>query len=339
MPAEAEATDILVRVFFEGAEYLLKFAGGAATKGVSLVCALGKYAIERTVGHKKLGGKINSRKFIDSFVASSIFPLSKADFDKLKPELKRLHIPYMQYKSTKEMKENGIVEISVRAEDAERFIRCAENIGIASVEPYDLKVEELTPEEYEQALNNSGSQGVEVNISEDGITVNGAENPTQAPTDPSIPSEQNSKESQSSNPYDMIFNPQKNVNSNLEDAKTVAARRNGDLIPISADKETLLVSENKDNVVLTVPGTKKSERLVIPREDIVSTDANGGQAVTADLKPNKSYDILDKNGNFKRKMTGNEINASQKWNNAYAPQHKPQKTVPKVPTPKKVGVK
>ncbi len=339
MPAEAEATDILVRVFFEGTEYFLKFAGSAATKGISLVCALGKYALERAAGHKKLGGKINSRKFIDSYIASSIFPLSKADFDKLKPELKRLHIPYMQYKSTKEMKENGIVEISVRAEDAERFIRCAENIGIANVEPYDLKVEELSPEEYEQALNSSGTQGVEVNISEDGITVNNAENPTPAPTDSLNLSEQNSKGSQPSNPFDMIFNPNKNVNGNLEDAKTVAARRNGDLIPISADKESLLVSESADNVVLTVPGTKRSERLVVPREDIVSTNANGGQAVTADLKPNKVYDILDKSGNLKRKMTGSEINATKKWNNAYAPHHKPQKSVPQITVPKIGGVK
>lgn len=338
MPAEAEATDIVVRVFFEGTEYFLKLGGAMVTKGLSLICALGKWTIESSIGHKKLGGRINSRKFIDSFVASSIFPLSKADFDKIKPELKRLHIPYMQYKSTKDMKENGIIEISVRKEDAERFIRCCENQGIASVEPYDLSVEELSAEEYEQALNNSGTQGVEVNISENGITVNNTENPTLAPSDPLAQSEQNSKGSQSNSPYDMIFNPNKNINSNLDDAKTVAARRNGDLIPISADKDSLFVSENKDSVVLTIPGTKKSERLVVPREDIVSTNANGGQAITADLKPNKSYDIVDKNGNLKRKMTGNEISVSGKWNNAYTPQ-KPIKTAPTVPTPKMGGVK
>ena len=75
MPAEAEATDIVVRVFFEGTEYFLKLGGAMVTKGLSLICALGKWTIESSIGHKKLGGRINSRKFIDSFVASSIFPL------------------------------------------------------------------------------------------------------------------------------------------------------------------------------------------------------------------------------------------------------------------------
>lgn len=336
MPAEAEATDILVKIIFEGAEFFLRMSGTMATKGVSLLCAVTKLLYERNKGHQKLGGKISKRQFLENFTASSIFPLSKEDFEKLKPELKRLNIVYMKYKPTKDMKNDGIVEISVRKEDAERFIRCAENLGIAGVAPYDIEATELSEEEYNQALENSGVTGVNVTVSEDGITVNDTVNPTQAPADPSIPSEQNSGVSSPFSQYDMVFNTDKSVADNLENAELVAARRNGTLIPISADKDTLFVSESKDNVILTIPGTKKAERIQIPREDVLSTQANGGQAVVADLKHDKMYDILDKNNKPIRKMSGAEIGASKKWNNAYAPR---KKRTPKVPVPTKAGGK
>lgn len=336
MPAEAEATDILVKVMFEGAEFFLRFTGNMASKGVSILCACAKLLYERHKGHQKLGGKISNRQFLENFTASSIFPLSQEDFEKLKPELKRLNIVYMKYKPTKDMKNNGIVEISVRKEDAERFIRCAENLGIAGVTPYDIEATELSEEEYNQALENGGVQGVNVTVSEDGITVNDTVNPTQAPTDPSIPSEQNSGVSKPFSQYDMVFNTDKSVADNLENAELVAARRNGTLIPISADRDTLLVSENKDGVILTVPGTKGKERIQIPSEDVLSTKANDGKAVVADLKHDKTYDILDKNNKPIRQMSGAEIGASKKWNNAYAPK---KKSAPKVPVPTKAGVK
>lgn len=336
MSAEAEATDILVKVILEGTEFFLRLSGSAATKGLSFVAALAKLGYERTKGHQKLGGKISNRKFLENFTASSIFPLSKSDFEKLKPELKRLNIVYMQYKATKDMKNDGIVEISVRKDDAERFIRCAENLGIASVAPYDVQATELTEEEYNQALENGTATGVNVIVSEQGITVNDTVNPTQAPTDPLNPSEQNSSVSSPFSQYDMVFNPDRGIADNLENAELVAARRNGTLIPISADKSTLFISESKDDVILTVPGTKKAERIRIPREDILSTQANGGQAVVADLKHNKMYDILDKNNKPIRKMSGSEIGASKKWNNAYT---KPKIHTPKVPIPTKGGTK
>lgn len=335
MPAEAEATDILVKVIFEGAEFFLRMGGNAATKGVSFLCALAKLGYERTKGHQKLGGKITSRKFIENFTASSIFPLSKEDFEKLKPELKRLNIVYMQYKQTKDMKNDGIVEISVRKEDADRFIRCAENLGIASVSPYDIQATELSEEEYTQALEKGGAKGVNVTVTENGITVNETANPTQAPTDPLNQSEQNSNASNPFSQYDMVFDPDKSIANNLENAELVAARRNGTLIPISADRDSLLISESKDDVVLTVPGTKKSERIRIPREDVISTQGNGGKSVIADLKHDKVYDILDKNNKPIRKMSGSEIGAEGKWNNAYAP----RKRKPKVPVPTKEGTK
>ncbi len=338
MPAEAEATDILVRIFFEGAEYFLRLGGTMTTKGLSLICAVGKWTIESAVGHKKLGGKINSRQFINSFAASSIFPLSKEDFNIIRPELKRLHIPYMQYKSTNEMKESGIVEISVRKEDAERFIRCCESKGIASVEPYDLSVKELSPDEYEKALENTGTQGVNVNISKDGIIVNNVENPMQAPSDHLVQSEQSLNASQSSNLYDMIFNPKKPINDNLNEAILVSARRKGDLIPISANKKSLLVEQSDYGVTLTVPRTKKSERLIVPQEDISSLNSNGGKTIEVDLKPDKLYEITDNNGKLKRKMTGIEIRNSHKWNNPYA-RRKPKGKPPISPAQNKEGVK
>lgn len=49
-------------------------------------------------------------------------------------------------------------------------------------------------------------------------------------------------------------------------------RRDGRLVPISANKETLLIEHAKDGVILTVPGTKQSERIFVPQGDITNMD-------------------------------------------------------------------
>lgn len=310
MSAEAEATDVLVRMTMEGMQYCFRFAGTAATKGLALLFAGTKALYEMKKGRKKLGGKMNTRAFLDNFVSSSVFPLSQSDMEKLKPELKRLHIPYMQYKTTKEMKADGRVEISVRKDDAERFVRLAESLGIASVKPYDIQVEEMSNEEYEQALKDGTAKGVDVKVSEDGITVNEKENPSQAPTDLSPRSEPSSDESK---PFDLEFKDGVGIDANLQEAYKVAARRDGRLIPISANRERLFVSEQADSVTVIIPGTKQCERLVIPKSDIVSMTADGGKSVRADLRDTHLYEIVDKNNNPIRKSTGSEIKDAGNW--------------------------
>lgn len=325
MSAEAEATDILVKVSLESAEFFLRIGGTLASKGLAAVFALIKTLYEKEKGNQKLGGRINARAFMNSVSASEIIPLTKSDLDKLKPELKRLHIRYMQLKSTKDMKSDGKVDIVINRNDADLFVRLAENFGIAAVKPYDVRVNEITPEEYESALAQSTAKGLDISVSDDGITVNERSNPSEAPTVRSPRSEQNSVVS---DPTEMDFNPNKSIDDNLKEAFIVSERRNGNLIPISANKETLFVSETDDFVTVIVPGTRKSERLVIPRDDIVSMQADNGQTIRADLKKLRSYDIVDKSGNLKRKVTGDEIRASNNWN----VKQKPIVKAPKTPT-------
>lgn len=331
MSAEAEATDILVRMTMEGIQYCFRFTGEAAAKALALLFAGVRTLYERNKGKQKLGGKMNTRAFLDNFVSSSVFPLPKSDMEKLKPELKRLHIPYMQYKTTKEMKADGRVEISVRKEDADRFVRLAESLGIASVKPYDIQVNELSSEEYEQALKEGTAKGVDVTVSDDGITVNERENPTQAPTDPSPRSEPNSD---ASKPFDLEFKDSAGIDANLQEAYKVAARRDGRLIPISANKESLLVSETQENVILTIPGTKKQERLIVPKSDIISMDADGGKSIRADLRDTHLYEIVDRNNNPLRKATGSEIKESGNWALKYTTRKKPN-----IPLPAKGGAR
>ncbi len=331
MSAEAEATDIIVRMTMEGLQYCFRFTGEAATKSLALLFAGIRTLYERNKGKQKLGGKVNTRAFLNSFVSSSVFPLSKSDMDKLKPELKRLHIPYMQYKATKEMKADGRVEISVRKEDADRFVRLAESLGIASVVPYDMQIEEISPEAYEEALKDGTAKGVDVTVSEDGITVNERANPSPAPVAPSLRSEPNSSES---NPFDLTFNPDTGVEKNLQKAYVVAARRDGRLIPISANKDSLFVSETEDKVILTIPGTKKAERLIVPKSDIVSMEADGGKSIRADLRDTHLYEVVDKNNRSLRKVTGSEIKTAGNWALKYTPRQKES-----IPLPTKGGAR
>lgn len=332
MSVEAEASDILVKIIIEGAQYALKFTGFAAPKGLAFVLAGIRVLAEK----KQLGGKVNARKFIRSFTTSEVFPLLKSDLEKLKPEMKRLHIPYMQYKSTKEMSANGMVEISVKRDDAERFIRLAESQGIASLSAYDVTVEEISEAEYEQALSEGAAKGVEVTVSDDGITINEKANPTSAPVDYSPRLEPNSTEL-STNPFAMQFDFDAPISENLVTASTVAMRNNGDLIPISADKSSLFVSADDNQVILTIPGTNKEERLVVPKSDIKNFNANDGKTITADLKSEKVYDIVDKEGTLLRKASGSDIKSAGNWNTDYRPRKK-KKSI-NVPTPTKGGAK
>ena len=313
MSAEAEATDVLVRISLQGVEYFLKIAGSATERGLALLFAVIKTIYEKTKGKQKLGGKVNARSFLTNFISSSVFSVSKEDMKKLEPELKRLHIPYMRYKSTKEMKSDGKIEISVRQEDAERFIRLAESKGIAALAAYDFKCEEISENTYEELLNEGAARGVDFYVSPDGeVQINERKNPTPAPTENrSNPSEPNSKESNSDN---FTFDPKKGIDKNLAAAKVEAMRRDGRLVPISANKDTLLIENAKDGVILTIPGTQQKERIFVPKGDIVNMNADGGLTIRADLQADKSYHILDTNNQPVRNMTGKEIRQSGKWN-------------------------
>lgn len=321
MPAEAEVTDIIVRVLFETGEQAIRLTGTSAMKGFSLLCAGLKLAAENINGREKSGGKINSKKFLRSYETSAIFPISAEDLKKLKPELSRLHIQYMQYKSTKDMKENGIVEISVKRQDTERFIRAAENIGIATVKPYDFKATEVPASQIDDILKGSGAMGAEIKFNDDGVTVNNIANPTQAPIDLLNPSVQSSVNSTTqSDPFEMIFNEKISLKSNLENADIIAKRRSGEYIFISANKDSLLHKEEADSITLTIPGTKKVEHIIIPKDDIVTMNGDNGQSISADLKKDRVYNIVDRDGIIIKKMTGAEVGASRKWSNRYKSQ-------------------
>lgn len=332
MSAEAEAADILVRVSMEGAEQFIKITGTAAKEGFALLAAMLRTVYEKTRGKQKLGGKFNARTFLENFNSSTVFSLTKNDMKLLEPELKRLHIPYMQYKRTKDMKSDGKVEISVRREDAEKFIRLAESKGIAAVEAYDFKGEEISEKEYDELLNGGGAKGVDFFVAPDGtITINEHENPTQAPAaeSPSAPSEPNSKEYSTDS---FTFDPDKGVGKNLAEAKVEAARRDGRLVPISANKETLLEQTSADGVLLKVPGTKGQEHLFVPKADIVSMFADGGKTVRVDLRRDYHYQIYDGSKEPLRQMSGEEIKQSGKWDKVRAPKLPTAPKTPKIPT-------
>ena len=61
------------------------------------------------------------------------------------------------------------------------------------------------------------------------------------------------------------------------------------------------VSEAPDKVVLTIPGTMKQERLIVPKKDVVSMDADGGKSVRVDLRDTHLYEVVDQRNQPLRK--------------------------------------
>lgn len=333
MSAEAEATDVLVRITMEGAQYFLRFAGEGAEKGLALLFAGLKGICEIVRGHKKLGGKVNARSFIENFVTSDVFTFTKEDFEKLKPELKRLNIPYMTYKKNKDMKQNGEIEISVRKDDADKFIRVCEQFGVAAVPLYKARVDEITEEAYVEEMENGASKSVNVEVSESGdMTVKQSENPTQASKDHGGQSEQSYRDLADSG---FEFDENTSLSQNLAAARKAAAYENGDLIPISANKEKLLKGSDENGIVLQIPGTNGKERIVVPKDDVVSLAADGDKTIRADLKKNARYNITDAAGNLIRAETGSQIKAKGNWNRVADAAASKLKT-PKIPSPSEI---
>lgn len=322
MSAEAEVTDIIVRVSMNGLEQFLRITGSSAEKALAFLFATLKSMTERQMGKQKLGGKIKTRAFVEKFVASSVFQISKEDLKKLSPEMKRLHIPYMSYKSTKEMKSDGNVEISVPREDVERFMRIAEKLSITSVQAYDFKAEELSQADYEKFMSEATSKGVEISASEKGVSLNTATNPIAAPADHSPRSEQNSRTSNSIS-EDLIFKPNGGINKQFEEARKQAARMSGELIPIAINKETLLEEIKDDGIIVTVPRTNRQEKMFIPRADITDMNADNGKTIRVDLKAVQEYQIQDKNGT--KRISGREIEQGKKWRSSNSKWQKPSK--------------
>lgn len=316
----------------QGAEFFFRIVGEAAVKTLARLFAALNALHEKMKGQQKLGGKIDTRAFINNFIASSVIPLSQEELKKIGPELKRLHIPYMQYRSTKDMKANGIVEISVRNEDVDRFIRIAEQNGIALTDAEDAKIEEITQKEYQEALKDSSVKGIDFYVMPGGeVIVNEHKNPTQAPAGPSNPSESNSEElklsdtdqktgsvkEKYSGSTPLEFHEKQGVDKNLKNAYSRAdylkREANDEFVPLSINKDTLLIESDSKTVTVYVPGTSRERQLVIPRSDIINMNADGGQTIIANLGRDKPYQILDKNGRPEEIITGKEIKDEDHW--------------------------
>lgn len=337
MSTEAEATDILVRLTTEGGQYFLRFTGAAAQRSLALFFA-GIRAVSGAAHNRhRTGGRMNARDFMRYYAASSTFTVSKDQLSMLDPELKRLRIPYFIFKPTKNTKNSDFVELAVRKEDEGRFLRICEKIGIGSVEQYDSTMTEITEEEYDELQQDSSSESININVTENGeTTISAAENPTQAPTDPLNQSEQNLDESEL-----FEFDDSKSVTENFDEVMRIIDKdarlqqyENGELIPISANKEKLLFKEDEQSVTVVIPKTDRKELMVIPKDDVLIMDADGGKSIHIDLDSNREYQIIDALENPIRKEKGKDI--SSKWNTRSFTKHKPQtkhKTKPKIPTP------
>ena len=103
------------------------------------------------------------------------------------------------------------------------------------------------------------------------------------------------------------------------------------LIPISINKNTLLQNETADNITVRIPYSR--EYIVIPKEDILTTEADGGKTIRADLKHNKDYNIVKKDGTSLRYESGTEIKANGKWDVKKKSLGKSSSKAPKIPSP------
>ena len=333
MSAEAEATDILIRMMMEGGQYCLKITGSAAAKGLALAFAGTKLAYERAHGHQKLGGKISARAFLTAFAESDVYALSTDDLKKLKPELKRLHIPYMEYKRTHEQRENNSVDVAIGRVHGEQFQRLCEKLGIGTPEKWDFAAEEIPDEAYEEALADTQGQIIDFVVGPDGVAMRPGQNPTFAPPETSERSEQESEKSETPEKppkeqdidappptsVDDVFVDGAPLAENVKRASFLSKVRSGELVPISAAQK--LVTETDEKYLrITVPGTKGRERMKVPIDDVLSMPPNTANVMIA-LRADKEYEIevlRGARGEYRMHTeTGAQIRDGGKWNIGY----------------------
>lgn len=139
MSISSDSAEQLIRLYFEGAEFLLKISG-SATKNI--VAAL--YAMSKETKTSK--GKTRLVNMLKSDKELKIFSIKKQDMKIFAKQAKSYGVLYCALINKKNKNFDDMVDIMVRAEDAPKINRIIERFNLTTVDKAKIVQDEINKE-------------------------------------------------------------------------------------------------------------------------------------------------------------------------------------------------
>jgi hypothetical protein len=134
MNSSGEAAEQVVRMSLQGVEVAARITGSGAKNITALLIAILKDK-QQTKGKTRLTNMLKSGKEL------KVFPVKEEDLKKFTEEAKRYGVLFCALKNKKGKSVDGMVDIMVRAEDANRINRIVDRFKLATVDTATIKSE------------------------------------------------------------------------------------------------------------------------------------------------------------------------------------------------------
>lgn len=159
MSISSDSAEQLIKLYFEGAEFLLKISGSATKNIVAALYAMSK-------DKKASKGKTRLVNMLKSDKELKIFSIKKEDMKIFAKQAKSYGVLYCALINKKNKNFDNMVDIMVRAEDAPKINRIIERFNLTTVDKAKIVQDEINKELEEKQTGkdiseNTPDKGVE----------------------------------------------------------------------------------------------------------------------------------------------------------------------------------
>ena len=159
MSISSDSAEQLIKLYFEGAEFLLKISGSATKNIVAALYAMSK-------DKKASKGKTRLVNMLKSDKELKIFSIKKEDMKIFAKQAKSYGVLYCALINKKNKNFDNMVDIMVRAEDAPKINRIIERFNLTTVDKAKIVQDEINKELDEKQVGkdiseNTPDKGVE----------------------------------------------------------------------------------------------------------------------------------------------------------------------------------
>ena len=157
MSISSDSAEQLIRLYFEGAEFLLKISGSATKNIVAALYAMSK-------DKKASKGKTRLVNMLKSDKELKIFSIKKNEMKIFAKQAKGYGVLYCALINKKNKNFDDMVDIMVRAEDAPKINRIIERFNLTTVDKAKIVQDEINKELQEKGKDvseNAPDKGIE----------------------------------------------------------------------------------------------------------------------------------------------------------------------------------
>ena len=134
MNTSSDAAEQIVRISLDGFQVVAKITGSGAKDIAALLYAIMK---DKT----KTSGKTNLTNMLKSGKELRIFSVKQSEFNKFTNEAKRYGILYSALINKRNISDDGVIDIMVRAEDAAKINRIVDRFKLSSYDETTIRSE------------------------------------------------------------------------------------------------------------------------------------------------------------------------------------------------------